>query len=82
MTAIPGEEPRVAAGRIAGADIVITSYTLLRIDFAAFDEAEWGGLILDEAQFVKNHNAKSPPGARRCRRRSNSRSPVPRWRTT
>ncbi|OZG26359.1 helicase SNF2 [Williamsia sp. 1138] len=51
--------------RIAGADIVITSYTLLRIDFPVFDDVEWGGLILDEAQFVKNHKAKAHQCARR-----------------
>ena len=51
--------------RIAGADIVITSYTLLRIDFPVFDAVEWAGLILDEAQFVKNHKAKAHQCARR-----------------
>ncbi|WP_143695007.1 DEAD/DEAH box helicase [Williamsia sp. 1135] len=51
--------------RIAGADVVITSYTLLRIDFPVFDAVEWAGLILDEAQFVKNHKAKAHQCARR-----------------
>ena len=51
--------------RVAGADIVITSYTLFRIDFDAFDGIEWAGLILDEAQFVKNYNAKAHQCARR-----------------
>jgi SNF2 family DNA or RNA helicase len=30
-----------------------------------FDDVEWGGLILDEAQFVKNHKAKAHQCARR-----------------
>ena len=48
----------------AGADIVVTSYALLRIDQAAYAEQSWSGLILDEAQFVKNHRAKTYQAAR------------------
>jgi len=43
---------------IAGADAVVTSYTLLRIDFDAYSALAWSGLILDEAQQAKNHQAK------------------------
>jgi hypothetical protein len=43
---------------IAGADAVVTSYTLLRIDFDAYSALGWSGLILDEAQQAKNHQAK------------------------
>jgi superfamily II DNA or RNA helicase len=50
---------------IAGADVVVTSYTLLRIDFDAYAEMAWSGLILDEAQFVKNHQSKIYQCARR-----------------
>ncbi|MDX6320813.1 MAG: hypothetical protein QOF52_671, partial [Propionibacteriaceae bacterium] len=50
---------------IAGADVVITSYTLLRIDFDGYQSARWAGMILDEAQFVKNHRAKTYQCARR-----------------
>jgi SNF2 family DNA or RNA helicase len=38
----------------AGADVVLTSYTLLRLAEAEFADVEWAGLVLDEAQFVKN----------------------------
>jgi superfamily II DNA or RNA helicase len=41
-----------------GADAVITSYALLRIDFAAYAELGWSGLLLDEAQQVKNRHSK------------------------
>ena len=44
---------------IAGADAVVTSYTLLRIDFDAYSALAWSGLILDEAQQAKNHQAKT-----------------------
>ncbi len=50
---------------IDGADAVVTSYTLLRLDFEAFGGREWAGLILDEAQYVKNHQSKAYQCARR-----------------
>jgi SNF2 family DNA or RNA helicase len=48
-----------------GADAVVTSYTLLRLDFEAYSGHEWAGLILDEAQYVKNHQSKAYQCARR-----------------
>jgi superfamily II DNA or RNA helicase len=48
-----------------GADAVVTSYTLLRLDFEAFGAREWAGLILDEAQYVKNYQSKAYQCARR-----------------
>jgi superfamily II DNA or RNA helicase len=50
---------------LAGADVVVTSYTLLRLDFDAHTTAGWSGLILDEAQHVKNHQSKIYQCARR-----------------
>jgi superfamily II DNA or RNA helicase len=50
---------------IAGAAVVVTSYTLFRLDFDAYSAREWGGLVLDEAQFVKNHQSKAYQCARR-----------------
>jgi superfamily II DNA or RNA helicase len=49
----------------ADADIVVTSYTLFRLDFDAYAARTWSGLILDEAQYVKNHHAKTYQCARR-----------------
>jgi SNF2 family DNA or RNA helicase len=43
---------------VAGADAVVTSYTLLRLDFDDYARLSWSGLILDEAQFAKNHQSK------------------------
>jgi SNF2 family DNA or RNA helicase len=51
----------------AGADVVVTSYTLLRIDADLYAEARWAGVILDEAQFIKNYRAKTYQSARRLR---------------
>jgi SNF2-related domain len=50
---------------IAGADAVVTSYTLLRPDSDAHAAAKWSGLILDEAQCTKNHQSKIYQCARR-----------------
>jgi SNF2 family DNA or RNA helicase len=53
------------AERAAAADIVVTSYALLRIDFEAYAAIDWAGAILDEAQFVKNHTSKTHQCVRR-----------------
>lgn len=42
----------------AGTDVMITSYTLFRLDFEHYAELGWSGLVLDEAQFAKNHQSK------------------------
>jgi SNF2 family DNA or RNA helicase len=41
-----------------GADAVVTSYTLFRLDFDSYAAMRWSGLILDEAQYTKNHQSK------------------------
>jgi SNF2 family DNA or RNA helicase len=51
--------------QVDGADVVVTSYALFRIDYEAYAGLPWSGLILDEAQFVKNHQAKTYQCARR-----------------
>jgi SNF2 family DNA or RNA helicase len=50
---------------VRGADVLVTSYTLLRLDFEAYSAAPWSGLVLDEAQFAKNHQSKVYQCARR-----------------
>ncbi|MDQ3631135.1 MAG: SNF2-related protein, partial [Actinomycetota bacterium] len=42
-----------------GADVVVTTYTLFRLDAAAYATIPWAGLLLDEAQYVKNHQGKT-----------------------
>ncbi|GAA1608324.1 DEAD/DEAH box helicase [Actinoplanes couchii] len=37
-----------------GTRIVVTSYTLFRLEYDEYAAMPWAGLILDEAQFVKN----------------------------
>jgi superfamily II DNA or RNA helicase len=50
---------------VAGADVVVTSYTLFRLGIEAHEAETWSGLILDEAQVVKNHRSKAHQCARR-----------------
>ena len=45
-------------GLVRGADAIVTSYTLLRLDFEDYADHEWSGMFLDEAQAVKNHQSQ------------------------
>jgi superfamily II DNA or RNA helicase len=70
LTVVPVTETAARRGQplgevIAGADVVVTSYALLRIDYDRYAELGWSGLILDEAQFVKNHQSRTYQCARR-----------------
>ena len=69
------DRTRNKAGRgleetIAGAQVVITSYAVARIDEVAFRSRPWGAVVLDEAQFVKNHQAKTYQAVRRLTARA------------
>jgi SNF2 family DNA or RNA helicase len=44
---------------VAGSHIVVTSYTLFRLEYDDYASLPWAGLILDEAQFVKNAQSQS-----------------------
>jgi len=43
----------------ADSDVVVTTYTVLRLAHARYAALQWGGLVLDEAQQVKNHQSKT-----------------------
>lgn len=47
------------AEAVAGADVVVTSYTLLRLEAEAYRKLKPAGVILDEAQTVKNPASKA-----------------------
>lgn len=49
---------------IENVDIVITSYALLRMDRFELEKIEWGHLILDEAQNIKNPSAATTRAAK------------------
>jgi superfamily II DNA or RNA helicase len=48
-----------AIDEVAAADVVVTTYTLFRLEAVEYRTVAWAGLILDEAQYVKNHQAKT-----------------------
>ena len=61
-----GERRQLEAGfrRAAEkADVVITSYSLLVKDHSAIRGVRWGGLVLDEAQAVKNPDSQAARAA-------------------
>jgi SNF2 family DNA or RNA helicase len=67
VVAVTDTESRASASLAALAqeyDVVVTSYTLLRLDDDAYADINWAGLILDEAQFVKNKATKAHHVAR------------------
>ncbi len=82
ITETPTRRGSELAEAVAGAHIVLTSYTLLRLEAPEYEALEWSAVLLDEAQFVKNHASKAYKAVRRLRSRSRWRSPAPRWRTT
>lgn len=49
----------------AGADLVVTSYAVLRIDAEEFADVPWRGVLIDEAQYVKNSRSKTHHAIRR-----------------
>jgi superfamily II DNA or RNA helicase len=55
---------RSVAERVEGADVVVTSYALFRLDEHGYREPEFTGLVLDEAQFLKNPRTKAHRAAR------------------
>jgi len=65
----PGLQPYVHRGAdrlkggafheaIAGRDVVLTSYPVARLDAGSLQSIQWSALILDEAQNIKNPDAK------------------------
>jgi superfamily II DNA or RNA helicase len=52
------------AEAIGQADVVVTSYTLFRLEYDDYAALDWAGLVLDEAQFVKNPQSQAYKKAR------------------
>ena len=50
-----------------GADLVVTSYSVLRIDEEEFAGSRFQGFVLDEAQFVKNRRSRTHRAAKGVR---------------
>ena len=67
ITASAARRGESVAEAAAGADLVVTTYTLLRLEAPAYAEVEWGAVVLDEAQHVKNHRSKTFAACRALR---------------
>ena len=52
-------EQRKLAALAAEHDVIVMSYNLFRLDFDDIEDLSWAGLVLDEAQFVKNHRSRA-----------------------
>lgn len=50
-------------GSIASADLVLTSYALLRLDIERLKRTEFAAVILDEAQHIKNPDSQNAKAA-------------------
>jgi superfamily II DNA or RNA helicase len=57
--------PKEMAKAVKNCDVVLSTYGLFRHNFDDYQAIEWSALVLDEAQFVKNHQSKSYQCARR-----------------
>ncbi len=49
---------------LKGMDLVLTTYGLLQRDSELLEAIDWQGVVIDEAQAIKNHNAKQSMAAR------------------
>lgn len=64
LSATAKKRKSTVAEAVAGADVVITSYAVMRLDVEEFAGLNWAGVIFDEAQFMKNNQAKTHRAAR------------------
>lgn len=56
--------PAALKKALKGADLVLTSYGLLQRDQSLLEQASWQGVVIDEAQAIKNAAAKQSQAAR------------------
>jgi superfamily II DNA or RNA helicase len=53
--------------KVAGSDLVVTTYALAHRDRESLARVEWGRVVLDEAQYIKNPMAKQSQAVRSLR---------------
>jgi SNF2 family DNA or RNA helicase len=56
--------PGVLKQALEGVDLVLTSYGLLQRDSELLESIDWQGMVIDEAQAIKNPGAKQSQAAR------------------
>ncbi|WP_366933975.1 DEAD/DEAH box helicase [Brevibacterium renqingii] len=52
---------------VDGADVIVMSYAMLRLEEDPISRLDWAGFVLDEAQFVKNSSALTHQAAKSVR---------------
>lgn len=67
VTRTAAKRRRALADIAAEADVVVTSYTITRLDEEEMTGVDWSWVVLDEAQFVKNHTSATYRAVRRLR---------------
>jgi len=60
-----GADRHARWGDLANADVIVTSYALLRRDVERFCAQTYSALVLDEAQHIKNHSTQNALAAKR-----------------
>jgi superfamily II DNA or RNA helicase len=65
---------------LKGVDLVLTSYGLLQRDSELLETLDWQGVVIDEAQAIKNHTAKQSMAARDLGRPGRGSKSGPRFR--
>lgn len=65
VTSSSSRRDQTIAEIAADADVVVTTYTLLRLEEQEYADVSWAGLVLDEAQQVKNHQSKAYAAVRK-----------------
>ncbi|MBS1675651.1 MAG: SNF2 helicase associated domain-containing protein [Actinobacteria bacterium] len=64
ISAMAGRKRGPLADEVRGSHVVVTSYALFRGEADAYRELEWSGLLLDEAQQIKNAASQGYKAAR------------------
>ncbi len=66
VTGLPEEREALIAGAAEG-EILVTSYDLLKRDIRCYKETVFGYQIIDEAQYIKNHNTQASKAVKAVR---------------
>lgn len=65
VLAITGSDRHAKWGEVAAANVVITSYALLRRDSEQYRDLAFAAVVLDEAQHIKNRSTQNALAAKR-----------------
>jgi hypothetical protein len=63
-------EPEEIAGEVARAQVIVTTYGTALRDIDALDQVQWGKVVLDEAQVIKNPASETAIQLRRLEART------------